>query len=40
MVGEAAEEAALGSACAPCALDDCPSQVTIPVCDAIMVSMP
>ena len=34
MVGETAEEAVLGSAGAPCALDDCPSQVTVSMRDA------
>jgi len=34
MIGESTEEAVLGAACSPCALDDCLPQVDVAVSDA------
>ena len=33
VVGESAEEAVLGAACSPCALDDGLSEIRVAVCD-------
>ena len=40
MIGESTEEAVLGAACSPCALDDCLPQVDVAVSDAARLELP